>query len=128
MDHISNMLISLKNGGAARKDVIYIPYSNLKAAIANKLFDTGYIKSYAKKKYKKGDALEIGIQYTERGPRINDVKRISKLSRRWYVGVKDIKPVKQGQGMVVLSTPKGILSDAEAIKERVGGEVLFEIW
>lgn len=128
MDHISNMLISLKNGSVARKEVVHIPYSNMKAAIANKLFDAGYIKSYAKKNRKKGDVLEIGIQYTERGPRINDVKRISKLSRRWYVGVKDIKPVKQGQGMLVISTPKGILSDTEAVKERVGGEALFEIW
>ncbi|MCD8494527.1 MAG: 30S ribosomal protein S8 [Candidatus Pacebacteria bacterium] len=128
MDHIANMLITLKNGGAAKKEFVYVPYSNLKAAIATKLFEMGYIKSYAKKNRKNGTVLEMGIQYTVQGPRINDVKRISKLSRRLYVGVKDIRPVKQGKGALIISTPKGILNDTEARNERVGGEPLFEIW
>jgi small subunit ribosomal protein S8 len=128
MDHISNMLITMKNGGSAKKEFVYIPYSNLKAAIASKLFDKGYIKSYTKKKRKKGDVLEIGVQYVGGNPRINDVQRISKLSRRLYVGVKDLQLVRQGYGALILSTPKGILTDEEARKEQVGGEALFKIW
>lgn len=128
MDQIANMLVSLKNGGAANKEFVYVPYSKLKAAIASKLFEKGYIKSYAKKDRKKGDVLELGVQYTGEQPRINDARRISKLSRRLYIRVKDLQPVKQGYGSVILSTPKGILTDEEARKEQVGGEILFEIW
>jgi small subunit ribosomal protein S8 len=128
MDHISNMLISLKNGGNAGKVTVTVPFSNLKAEIAKTLFGAGYVASYAKKSRKKGDVLELGIVYNEAGPRIHDVKRISKSSRRVYCGVHDVKPVLHGRGILVLSTPKGIKTGDEARKEHVGGEALFEIW
>lgn len=128
MDSVSNMLITLKNGGNANKEVVYVPFSKFTAAIASTLFNHGYISSHTKKKRKNGDVIEIGIRYIDGKPRINDVKRVSKLSRRMYQGVKDIRPVRQGHGSVVLSTPKGILLGKEAKKEQVGGEVLFEIW
>lgn len=129
MDKISNMLITVKNGGAHGKEFVTVPYSNYKAAIANKLFDAGYIDSYAQKKRKKGgDLLQIGLRYVNGKSRINDVKRVSKLSLRAYAGVKDLRPVKQGTGMMILSTPKGILTDTEARENNVGGEVLFKIW
>jgi len=108
---------------------VYVPYSKLKASIASKLFAEGFIASYAKKTRKQGDVLEIGVAYrTDMLPRISDVKRISKPSRRLYVSVSDIKPVRSGQGLMVLSTPKGILTGHEARKEHVGGEFLFSIW
>lgn len=129
MDHIANMLTIIRNGGEAGKASVMVPFSNLKQAIANKLFDEGYIDSYARKKRNKGsDVLEITIRYVNGKPRINDARRISRLSRRMYAGVKDIRPVKQGYGTTILSTPKGILTDQEAVKENVGGEILFEIW
>lgn len=122
------MLISLKNGGMVGKDTVEIPFSNLKARIAETLFKTGHVASYEKKSRKNGEVLVLGIKYIGTEPKINDVKRVSKSSRRMYVGVHDIKPVKQGHGVLVLSTPKGIMTADEARKSHVGGEALFEIW
>ncbi len=129
MDKISNLLISLKNGGNAGKDTAVLPYSKNLAAIAKALFDAGYVASYKKITRNGHDALELGIVYTNGGtPRIHDVKRISKPSRRLYTGVHEIRPVKHGHGILVLSTPKGILTGEQAKSEHVGGETLFEIW
>lgn len=128
MDHVANMLTSIKNGGQAKKELVHVPYSQFKASIANLLFSKGFIKSYAKKDRKTGPVLEIGIHYVNGKPRVNDAQRVSKLSRRLYMGVKDLKPVRQGHGSLVLSTPKGILTDEDARKEQVGGEALFKIW
>jgi len=121
------MLISLKNGGNAKKSTVIVPFSNFKGEIA-KLFGAGYIASYAKKSRKKGEVLELGILYKDTAPRISDVKRISKSSRRIYMSVHNMKPVKYGRGVLILSTPKGIKTGEEARKEHVGGEALFEIW
>ena len=82
----------------------------------------------SKKTKKNLPYLEIGVQYEGSSPRIHEVSRVSKPSRRMYMGVKDIKPMKYGKGMYVFSTPKGILRDKDARKEMVGGEVLFSIW
>ncbi len=128
MDKIANMLISLKNGGNVGKETVMVPFSNLTGEIAKTLFNAGYIASYAKKSRAKGDVLELGVSYVDAKPKIHDVKRVSKSSRRVYCGVQDVKPVKNGRGLLVLSTPKGILTGEQARKEHVGGEALFEIW
>lgn len=128
MDKIANMLISLKNGGNAGKQTVMVPFSNFTGEIAKALFEAGYVASYAKKSRAKGDVLELGVAYTDTQPRIHDVKRVSKSSRRVYLGVDDITSVKHGRGLLVLSTPKGILTGEQARKEHVGGEALFEIW
>jgi small subunit ribosomal protein S8 len=128
MDRTANMLISLKNGGNAGKETVMVPFTNFTGEIAKTLFNAGYIASYAKKSRAKGDVLELGVLYVDKKPRINDVKRVSKSSRRVYFGVHDVKSVKNGRGTLVLSTPKGILTGDEARKEHVGGEALFEIW
>ena len=128
MDKIANLLISLKNGGNAGKETVMVPFSNLSGEIAKTLFNAGYIASYAKKSRAKGDVLELGVSYVDTKPKIHDVKRVSKSSRRIYCGVHDVKPVKHGRGLLVLSTPKGILTGEQARKEHVGGEALFEIW
>jgi len=128
MDKIANMLISLKNGGNAGKQTVMVPFSNFTGEIAKTLFNAGYVASYAKKSRAKGDVLELGVVYVDAQPRIHDVKRVSKSSRRVYLGVDDITSVKHGRGLLVLSTPKGILTGEQARKEHVGGEALFEIW
>lgn len=128
MDKIANLLISLKNGGNAGKETVMVPFSSLSGEIAKTLFNAGYIASYAKKSRAKGDVLEMGVSYVDASPRIHDVKRVSKSSRRVYCGVHDVKSVKNGRGLLVLSTPKGILTGEQARKEHVGGEALFEIW
>jgi len=129
MDKIGDMLTIIKNGGNAGKASVLVPFSGYKMNVARALFTEGYIKSYSQKKMTKGaDALEIDILYKENKPRITQVKRISKPSRRLYTGQKNIDPVKQGFGAVFLSTPKGIMTGAAAKAENVGGEILFEIW
>jgi small subunit ribosomal protein S8 len=128
MDKIADMLIAIKNAGNAGKETLLLPYSNYRANIARALFQAGYIKSYSQKKMKKGDKLEIDVLYKkDQSPKITYVKRISKPSRRLYMGVKEVYSVKQGFGSLFLSTPKGILTGEEAKKEMVGGEILFEI-
>ena len=127
MDKIADMLVTIKNGGSAGKKSVHVPYSGYKMNIARALFQEGYIKSYTQKNLKKGDVLEIDLLYKEDKPRINEIKRISKPSRRLYTNAKHIAPVKNGHGSVFLSTPKGILTGEQARKEHVGGEILFEI-
>ncbi len=127
-DPIADMLIMIKNAGNASRDAVVVPYSKIKQSIANCLLKEGYVKSVSKKTKKGFPAIEIAVQYVGKAPRVNDVKRVSKPSRRMYMGVKDIRVYKSGHGMTVLSTPKGIMSDKDAKKEQVGGEILFTIW
>jgi small subunit ribosomal protein S8 len=127
MDTIGNMLSALMNGGQVKKSTVTVPASKLKMAVLDLLKKEGYIKTY----HVHGDTkpvIEIVLEYVKDSPRIHGASRVSRLSNRVYVGVKDITPVKYGDGMSVLSTPKGILSDKEARKELVGGELLFTIW
>lgn len=128
MDPISNMLIVIKNASLASKESVVLPYSKLKLAIGECLVKEGYIKNISKKIKKDRPMLEIELVYTDKKPKITEVERISKQSRRVYFGMKDIHTVKGGAGLLVLSTPKGILSGKTARNEQVGGEALFKIW
>jgi len=128
MDPIADMLVQIKNAGAVGKESITVPYSKLKHSIADVLMKEGMVSAVSKtgKKVKKN--LEIGLVYNDGVPKINDLKRVSKVSRRIYKGFKDLISVRQGHGMLIISTPKGILTDKEAKKAKVGGEVLFKVW
>lgn len=128
MDPVSNMLNGIKNANRALRDSVIVPQSKLSLAIAEKLSKEGYVGAITKKSRQGRPVLEIMLISNDRMPKINDVVRVSKSSRRMYAGVQDIKSVKNGHGMLVLSTPKGLLTDKEARKEHVGGEVLFSIW
>lgn len=128
-DSISNLIIGLKNASAAKKESVVVPLSNLAFAVAAKLAEKGFVKEPVKKGKKLVKSLEIGLIYRADGsPRISGVKRLSKPSKRLYRGVREVHSIKQGYGSMILSTPKGILSDEEARKEKVGGEILFSIW
>ena len=127
MDQIANMLIAIKNGGLVKKTTVTVPHSIMKESIVALLKEEGYIKAFQVE----GDVkktLVIVLEYKGAHPRIADVKRISKSSKRIYTGVKDISSVKYGHGLSVLSTSKGIMTDKLARKEMVGGEILFTIW
>lgn len=128
MDQIANMIQMIKNANNREHESVVVPYSNIKMAIAECLLRHGFISSASKKMQKGFPVIEMGLIYTENGPKVRDVTRVSKSSRRMYTGVKGIRPVKYGQGILVLTTPKGILTDKEARKELVGGEVLFKMW
>jgi len=121
MDSISNMIIVMKNGSLAGKESVSLPYSKMKNAIGECLKKAGYISDISKK-VKKGQPV------LDKKPKITEVERISKQSRRVYFGMKDIHSVRNGSGLLVLSTPKGILTGKEARKEQVGGEALFRLW
>lgn len=128
-DPISDLIIQIKNAGSVKKESVTISLSNLKFAIAEKLAAKGYVKMPVKKGKKIAKFMEVGLIYMEDGrPRITGVERLSKQSKRLYRSFKDIKQVKQGFGSLVLSTPKGILTDDEARNQKVGGEILFNIW
>ncbi len=128
MDPIGDMINRIQNAGSARKESITISYSKLKFSVASLLLKEGYIASVTKKGKKERKYLEIGIAYEAGAPKIRYASRISKLSRRMYTGFRDIKPIRQGRGDLILSTPKGVLTGKEARKFKTGGEVLFKIW
>ena len=127
-DPISDMIVRIKNASESRKESVVIPYSNLKFEIATALAKEGYVKGVSKKGKVVGKTMEIELLYSGDTPRVQGVRRISKPSRRLYQKAKEIRPVKNGFGSSILSTPKGIVSGRSARKEKIGGEVLFEIW
>jgi len=128
MDSISNMIIMMKNASLAGNESVAFPHSKVKNAILDCLKKEGYISDFSKKVKKNGTIFEVKLIYVAGKPKITEVQRISKQSRRVYFGMKDIHPVRNGSGILVLSTPKGILSGKEARREQVGGEALFKIW
>jgi len=128
MDSISNMITIMKNGSLAGKESVFFPYSKMKNAIAECLKKEGYVSNVSKKVKKDQPVLEVSLVYIDEKPKITEVERISKQSRRVYFRMKDIHSVRSGSGLLVLSTPKGILSGKEARHEQVGGEALFRIW
>lgn len=128
MDQIANMINMVKNAGRVGHEVVVVPHSKIKLSIAECLVKEGYLKSVSKKTKKGFPVLELGLAYNDGAPKVTGTERISKSSCRVYKGVKDIKPTRNGFGLTVLSTPKGILTDKQARKEMVGGEALFKIW
>ncbi len=134
VDPIADMLARIKNAQLSRKDEVYIPHSKIKEKIAEILKREGYIEDYVvSEKNKKGNqgTLIIKLKYLDdrnRKPAIMGLRRVSKPGRRIYVGVNEIPYVRKGLGTAILSTNKGILTDAEARKERVGGEILCYVW
>ena len=128
-DPVGDFIIRLKNASAVKKDVVVTPHSKLRFAVAQALQKIGYIKSVSKKGKKVGKTIEVELQYNKEGVSpIHGVERVSRPGRRMYYGAKEINPVKYGKGSLILSTPKGILTDVEARKENIGGEALFKIW
>lgn len=129
MDPVADMLIRIKNAQASKKESALVPYSGVKFEIAKTLERAGYIGDVERKNRKGGKLVEVKLLYDESGsPKILGAKRVSKPSRRIYCGWRDIYPPRNGFGTAFYSTPKGIKTDREARKEKVGGELLFEIW
>ncbi len=127
-DPIADFLTHIRNASAVNKPELAISYSKMKEEIANVLVKEGYLKSVAKKGKKINKTLEVALAYGEFGPKVTGIERVSKLSKRVYKGARDLKSVKQGHGVAVITTSKGLMTDAEARKQKVGGEVLFKIW
>ncbi len=128
-DPIADMLTRIRNAKAVKKETVSVPYSKIKMAIANTLKKEGFIEDCEKKGKKVRKVIEIKLKYKQNGDSfIMDLKRISKPGQRIYKGYKDMFAVKQGLGIAVVSTPQGIMSNKEAKRKKVGGEVLCEVW
>ncbi len=130
-DPIADYLTRIRNAHAAGHRVVRIPGSKLKEAITEILYDQGYILKYAVEKDEKGrSVIKIALKYDkETGePVIKGLKRVSKPGLRIYAGVDKLPKVINGLGIAIISTPKGVMTDKQARKEHVGGEVLAYIY
>ncbi|KKW16412.1 MAG: 30S ribosomal protein S8 [Parcubacteria group bacterium GW2011_GWA1_50_14] len=123
-----DLLVKIKNAASARKKLIRVPYANLDFAVAKILASRGYLKDVKRKVIDKKGFMEIELLSPQSEDAIRGVKFVSKPSCRVYVGYRDLKPVRQGRGLAVISTPKGVMTNNEARKSKLGGEYLFEIW
>lgn len=128
-DPIGDFIVRLKNAGAVRKPSIAVPFSKMKLAVALTLKKSGYVGEVGETGDGVGKMLTVVLLYDREGaPKINGVKRISKPGRRLYAKAREVHQVKYGRGLMVLTTPAGIVTDKEAREKRLGGETLFAIW
>jgi len=128
-DPIGDMLTRIRNSQMRGKSTVSTPASKLRAWVLDVLADEGYIRGYESGTSVDGHpTLEISLKYFDGTPVIRELKRVSTPGRRVYVGVKDIPQVRQGLGVSIVSTPKGVMSDAKARTANVGGEVLCQVF
>ncbi len=128
-DPIADMLTRIRNGVKAKFGSVDIPASKLKIELAKILKNEGFIRNYKLIKDDKQGILRIFLKYGQGQSKvILGIERVSKPSRRVYVKSKDVRPILNGMGISILSTSKGIMTDRNAIKERVGGEILCNVW
>jgi small subunit ribosomal protein S8 len=124
----TDLLVKIKNAQGAKNESLKVPYNNMDMAIAELLAKKGYIESVVKKGRMPKRVIEIRWKYNEGRGAINGTKFLSVPSRRLYVGSKNLRPVKQGYGLGVVTTSKGVMTNEEARRAKVGGQLLFEIW
>lgn len=128
-DPIADMLTRIKNALMARKKTVTIPASKIKLEIVRILKEEGYIEDYQYIDEKPQGKIEIFLKYDEnKRPVIAGLRRVSKPGRRIYMGYRDLPKVLDGLGIAIVSTSQGIMTDYEARKRRIGGEVICEIW
>ena len=128
-DKIADMLTRIRNANSAKHDTVDIPASNMKKAIAQILVDEGYIKNYKLIEDGKQGVIRVTLKYGEgKSQVITGLRRVSKPGLRIYSNVEEMPKVMKGLGVAIVSTSKGIMTDREARKQNVGGEVLAFIW
>jgi len=128
-DPIADMLTRIRNSQMRGKSVVSTPASKLRVRVLEVLADEGYIRGFEETKGDDGHpAIEISLKYYEGEPVIRELKRVSKPGRRVYMSVNDIPSVRQGLGVSIVSTSPGVMSDANARSQNVGGEVLCTIF
>lgn len=128
-DPIGDMLTRIRNAGMRGKSTVMVPASKMRVRVLNVLADEGYIRGFEDTTDSRGHpAIEVSLKYFEGAPAIREMKRVSKPGRRVYMGVKDIPSVRQGLGVSIVSTPQGVMSDANARAANVGGEVLCTVF
>ncbi|OGF52313.1 30S ribosomal protein S8 [Candidatus Giovannonibacteria bacterium RIFCSPLOWO2_02_FULL_43_11b] len=129
MDPISDMLIRIKNASLVAKEIVLVPHSKIKQEIANLMKEKGYLSSVEVRGRKSRKVLELAPVYGADGEaKLHDIKKISKPSKRVYKKSAELRPIKKGFGFSIVSTSKGLKTDESARREKVGGEILCEIW
>ncbi|HTO06458.1 MAG TPA: 30S ribosomal protein S8 [Myxococcota bacterium] len=128
-DPIADMLTRIRNGGRSRAARVALPKSQLLSEIARVLHETGYIAGFGDVAGADKPTLSIEIRYSDDDqPMIEGIERISRPGRRVYVGAKKIPQIRSGLGIAILSTPRGVLTDAQAREAGIGGELLAKVW
>ncbi len=128
-DPLSDMIARIKNAAMRKRNKVSTPASKLRGRVLDVLQSEGYIRGYALvEEPGKHPEFEIELKYFDGAPVIVEIARISKPGRRVYSSIRDLKPVKNGLGISILSTPKGVMSDTAARDQNVGGEVLCRVY
>jgi small subunit ribosomal protein S8 len=127
-DPIADMLTRIRNGLSAKHETVDVPASKMKLEIAKILKNEGFIKNYKIVQNNKQGTIKVQLKYDDTVPVIGDMTRVSKPGRRVYATMDEIPVVKNGQGIAIISTSKGVLTDKGARAAKVGGEVLCTIW
>jgi small subunit ribosomal protein S8 len=127
-DPLGDMLTRIRNGQQAKKDSVLSPASKLRARVLEVLQREGFIRGFSEDTTGAHKALRIELKYFEGEPAIKHLVRVSKPGRRVYSGSRDLPVVRNGLGITIVSTPRGVLSDSEARAQSVGGEVLAEVF
>ena len=127
-DPIADMLNQIRNAQAVAKADVTIPYSGLKQEIANILVEEGFISSTKQLPKKNNKVLKIVLKYNQGTPAATGLKRVSKPGQKIYAKCSDLKSVKGGTGVSIISTSKGLMTNRKARKEKLGGEIIAEIW
>ena len=128
MDTIGDMLTSIRNGYMTKKEVVALPYSKLKEAVAKKLADLSFVEKVGVEDVVGKKKLTVKLKYRDNKPALIHLKRVSKPGLRVYSQRKNLKPVLGGLGYTLISTPQGILTNKEAVKKGAGGELVCEVW
>ena len=127
-DQIADLLTRIRNAIMVGKNEISLPTSKLKVAIVESLKKSGFLADYRVEERTPRDKLYVVINEAGTAPKINEISKVSKPGRRVYVAASEIPKVKSGRGIVLISTSKGIMTGAEAAKNRLGGEILVRVW
>ena len=127
-DQIADHITRIRNAVTVGKTEVFVPTSKLKVAVVDVLVKNGYLSSYTVEEGEPRGMLHVVINEPGTVARINEITKVSKPGRRVYAGADEMKPVKSGRGMLVVSTSRGLMTGREAKKNRLGGEVLIRVW
>lgn len=127
-DPIADMLTIIRNGYSASKEEVRLPFSKLKMTLAKKLESLGYVEEVSQGEQDKKKVITVGLRYKKGKPEVQGIKRISKPGLRVYKNKSEISYVYGGLGAAIVSTNKGLLTDREARKKGLGGEIICEVW
>ncbi|MBQ6320658.1 30S ribosomal protein S8 [Candidatus Saccharibacteria bacterium] len=127
-DQIADLLTRIRNALMVGKNEIYVPTSKLKVAVVESLKKSGYLADFEVLDHSPRNTLHVKLAEDGKLATIHEIEKVSKPGRRVYAGANEIPKVKSGRGIVLISTPKGVMTGQEAVKARLGGEILVKVW